>query len=65
MVSYLTKLGTTLGAELPTDKMPSLKSVIWTTAEIHESGWPLYAILTKEVQAEDVVKVDELLIELQ
>lgn len=63
---YLSKLSTNIGTTIPkSEKLSSLRNTIWTTSMVHDSGWPIYTILTKEIVAEDVQKVQELLIELK
>jgi len=63
---YLSKSASTLAVSLPKkEDFPSFTNVTYTTAQIHNLGWVIYSIVTKEVEADHVLKVEEQIIELK
>ena len=63
---YLSNLTESIGGEpLKLEDIPPLKNVTWTASRIHDSGWIIYSILTKEVSAEGHTNVEETIIEIQ
>jgi hypothetical protein len=47
------------------DDFPTLKNETWVASRIHESGWIIYSVETREVTAEGVNKVQNRIIEIQ
>ena len=65
-LKYLGKMAETLGGEQPTrEDISELKNETWLASVIHGSGWIIYSIETKETSADNVLKVQERIIELQ
>jgi hypothetical protein len=63
---YLTKISSTLNSPAPKwEDFPPLKNETWTESKIHGSGWIIYSDETKEVSADDVVKVENRMIEIK
>ncbi len=57
---YTTKTARTMGIAPPTrEETPPSKCTIWRTAVMDESGWPIYSILTKEVEIENKVNIED------
>ena len=63
---YLSKIAETLKKPVPKrEDMISLTNDTWVSSRIHESGWVIYSIETKEVKTKDVLSVEERIIEIQ
>lgn len=63
---YVTKMASTLDIKLPKkEDFPSFKNTTYTTAQIHNWGWIIFSIVTKEVEADNMLKVEEQTIELK
>ena len=64
--NYLKDLGG-LGAQMPPrESFPPLTTETWSASRIHGStGWIIYSIETREVQAEGTVQVEERIIEIK
>lgn len=64
--NYLTNMAKMMKTTPPKrENMPIVKNEIWRAARIHNGGWPIYSIETKETKSEDVTLVEERIIELQ
>lgn len=63
---YLTQLSEINKTEAPKwEEFSPLKNETWTASRIHDSGWVIYSVETKEVSSEGVVNVDETIIDIQ
>lgn len=63
---YLTNMASTLSFPLPKkEDFPSFKNITYTTAQIHNWGWIISSIVTKEVEADNMLKVEEQIIEIK
>ena len=63
---YLSKMAETLKIPAPKkEDIPPLTNDTWTASRIHGSGWIIYSVETKEVRAEGVTNVEEVVIEIQ
>ncbi len=63
--AYLSDMAATMKIPGPTMKeMPKLKHETWTYTDVHDSGWIIYTIQSKEVSAEGLLRVEELSLEL-
>ncbi|WP_226389142.1 hypothetical protein [Penaeicola halotolerans] len=62
---YLTEMAKSLKVPAPNfDQVKALTNVTNIASRIHETGWIMYSILTKEVRAEGEVQIEERIIEL-
>lgn len=50
---------------LKREDIPPLTTNIYTASRIHDSGWVIYSIETKEVSAEGITNVEERIIEIE
>lgn len=65
-LEYLTKMAEALQIPAPiAEEFPDVTHQTWTASRIHESGWVIYSIETKEVMAEGVLQVEERIIEIR
>lgn len=63
---YLTKMASTMSIPLPKkEDFPSFKNITYTTAQIHNYGWIISSIVTKEIEADNMLKVEEQIIEIK
>lgn len=63
---YLVNIAETMKVPAPKkEDIPPLKNENWTASRIHDSGWIIYSIETKEVKAEGVTHIEERIIEIQ
>jgi hypothetical protein len=63
---YLVNQSKLLGVKAPDrSDIPQLANETYTASRIHGSGWVIYSILTKKVNAEDVTKIEERIIEIK
>lgn len=63
---YVTKMASTMSIPLPKkEEFPSFKNITYTTAQIHNWGWIIYSIVTKEIEADNMLKVVEQIIEIK
>jgi hypothetical protein len=65
-LEYLTKMAEALQIPAPKgEEFPDVTHQTWTASRIHDSGWVIYSIETKEVTAEGVLQVEERIIEIR
>jgi hypothetical protein len=63
---YLVNQSKLMGVKPPArSDIPELANETYTASRIHGSGWVIYSILTKKVNAEDVTKIEERIIEIK
>ena len=64
---FVGKMGKNMGEEVPLDKvdMKDLKNNVEVGMSIHNSGWPIYGVETKEVSFQGTTAISELSFELQ
>jgi len=63
---YLTKMSDRMKLTAPEkEKFPLFTNNTWTSSRIHESGWIIYSIETKEVKSEGITNIEERIIEIQ
>lgn len=63
---FITKTAGTMKIPAPKrEDIPEISNDTWTASRIHESGWIIYSIETKEVNAEGQTTVEERIIEIQ
>lgn len=64
--AYLVQLAETMKIEPPKrEDIPPLKNETRVATRVHNSGWIIYSILTKETSAEGQMNVEETVIEIQ
>jgi hypothetical protein len=64
--NYLSKLNKAVGKpEIPKEMITPLTNEINIAARIHTTGWVMYSIETKEVEAENIKKIEETIIEIK
>lgn len=62
---YLAEMAKSLKAPLPNfDQVKELTNVTDIASRIHETGWIMYSILTKQVSTEGIINIEERVIEL-
>ena len=63
---YVVNIAETMKVPAPKkEDIPPLKNENWTASRIHDSGWIIYSIESKEVKAEGFTHVEERIIEIQ
>jgi hypothetical protein len=63
---FLARMAETMDGPAPVrEEIPSLHNETRLTSRIHDSGWVIWSVQTKEVLAQDVVQVEECVIELR
>ena len=63
---FLSNMAQTMNGPAPDRaEFPSLHNETRTATRIHDSGWVIYSVQTKEVMAQDVVQYEECVIELR
>lgn len=63
---YLVKMSETLNVAAPESKdMPLVTNEIRIASRIHGSGWIIYSVETREVNAEGQTNIEERIIEIQ
>jgi hypothetical protein len=63
---YLVNQSKVMGVKPPDrSDIPQLANETYTASRIHGSGWVIYSILTKKVNAEDVTNIEERIIEIK
>jgi hypothetical protein len=63
---FLSNIAETMNGPAPDRaEIPSLHNETRLASRIHDSGWVIYSVQTKEVLAQDVVQVEECVIELR
>ncbi len=63
---YITKMADTFKAPLPKNEdIPEFSHDAWTASRVHNSGWIIYSIETKEVKAEGQTNIEQTIIEIQ
>jgi hypothetical protein len=64
--NYLVSTAEALGTEPPkADEFPALTTEIWVASRIHNTGWVIYSVETREVSAEGTTRVQNRIIEIQ
>jgi hypothetical protein len=62
---YVTQMVSSMNGQLPKrEDFPPLANETSTASRIHESGWIIYSVETKEVMAEDSKQIIERIIEI-
>jgi hypothetical protein len=63
---YLVQMAETMKAPAPKrSDIPPLTNDTWLASRIHDTGWVIYSVETKEVAAEGITNVEETVIEIQ
>ncbi len=63
--AFLKEMSANLGIPGPEiTEVPRISQETWTYTDIHDSGWIIYTIQSKEVRAEGILQVEELSLEL-
>ena len=64
--SFLSRMAESMNGPAPVrENFPSLYNETRTASRIHDSGWVIWSVKTKEVMAQDVVQTEECVIELR